>query len=388
VSYFGRIASRAGAPAGRLVSPSTASGSPIALADQRLNLLGGLEIPSGREVARRRPAAAESLEWDDLQAGALPGSAGILSGDVHGALSGAAGALPSGTPGADREVAAATAPGSAARTRRPIGSLDQLPASGAGAMPESGSSAARGAITPDAVRSAASPGGAPAAAAPSAEGPSSRSTGDAVPAQTGWLASATVERGVSDAPLGATRARRTVASAIEAASEATIDAASTSARRRPPTERTAAATAQTAGAASPAATAVASPAERPDGARRAEAGAPNAAQALGEALSKVNAWMRRPVDPRVAEPAEAAAMAAPRSQAVPSSTRAQSWPDSHQPPPAPRLSIGRLEVEVVPPTPEPVRAAPSRAPAARGGGLSATFAAGEIAKLSFGLRGR
>jgi S-DNA-T family DNA segregation ATPase FtsK/SpoIIIE len=142
-------------------------------------------------------------------------------------------------------------------------------------------------------------------------------------------------------------------------------------------------------AAAPASPASDAPA-RSERARQTDAGPPSAMQALSEALSKVNAWMAQPIEPRRAEPAPSMITAAPLPVTLTdASVRPRLDGDPAPAPAAPRLSIGHLEVEVVPPPPEPVHAPAARAQrAAAPSGLSAAFAAAEIAKLSFGTRGR
>ena len=136
-------------------------------------------------------------------------------------------------------------------------------------------------------------------------------------------------------------------------------------------------------------------------ARRAgEPGAREGEHALTRALGQVDAWMRsearsegsaRQARRAQAEPAASAAqwaaerpLGAPRAAHAEHGSAAQGRPVVYEA--APRLTIGSIEVRVVPPVPPPV--APVRASVARGPSSGASSSAPLPSHLTFGLRQR
>jgi len=377
VSYFGRIASRVGAPAARRVAPSASSQSPVARADQRLNLLGDWELPMpAASTARPQRAGGESLEAGDLEAGDL--NVGALAPDSDSGTTFAGEPAVTNAPARGGTPAAARKP--APRSNAfdadfpPTTSAPPAPATSAGQVDRAGHA---GRLPP----SLAEP---PAASPREHRSPAGSPPVSPLLAQSQAMARTPIDSrptgAADDRPTGTSNARRSPTTVIDA------EVASTSAAPRGAlsSDEAAAAVSRAATPASPVPAA-------PEPARRAEAGPTSAMQALSEALSKVNAWMARPIEPRRLEPAPSMISAAAPLPATPADAGARHGldGDAAAAPVAPRLSIGHLEVEVVPPPPEPVRAPAARAQRAPShGGLTAVFAAAEIAKLSFGTRGR
>jgi hypothetical protein len=358
------------------------------MADQRLNLVGRWDIPApGAMVGRRQPTLEDGLEVDGLEEILGDPASSMPSSD-----------LPAGAPATTSEHAESGGPLRGAPTITPaIGALqNRSPVTGV--PPVGGSSTARAAIAGepqqppslDARPSRRTPPREPAPPAGDAGPVTPRSR----PPEAGRRSTADGRSpgAATDDALSRTAARGSVVAATEAAAaiEDAAGAIAAPAHRAPATPDGATSAVVRGTVTTSSALAGRAPAP-PDGAGRAAANPPTAMQALGEALSKINAWMNRPAEPRSAELAQAIVATPARSPATPADAGGAAWIGGDRPSSvsAPRLSIGHLEVEVVPPPPEPARApAPRAQRGAPGSTLSAAFAAAEIAKLSFGTRGR
>jgi hypothetical protein len=129
--------------------------------------------------------------------------------------------------------------------------------------------------------------------------------------------------------------------------------------------------------------------ERPleSGATPGEPHAPSTANgerfppSVRNALARIEAWM---LEPPAAPPREPAVLAAPAARGAPAAPpRVAPQPATREPALPPRLSIGRIEIEVVPPA---AAAPPQPWPAPRASSVPRSEPAAPLGRLGFGLR--
>lgn len=327
MSYLGRVAARAAsAPSVRGLRPSIRSGSPLAEYDQRLHLLGDA-APPGVGVL----PAESSRSLGDPNASAVAEPSGIGPGVGASMPTGGVvqrrAASPAGAPSASA-LAPLTAPAGAAIPPPPAVESAARPAPSYRAVP------ARGADARVVAESRAQASEVEPPARP-------RETSRVEPRHTPALE----HRGepVSFAP--ERRAVLTPATPREDSSSPSSRDSDSSQGRRP-------------------------------------APVPDSLGAFREALGKVEAWMRRPT------PAEARApLSSPPVVVEAASSPAPTAREEAQPS-APRLSIGRIDVEVVAPPPAtPARREP-RPRRVTGAPAASRMLGSQLAKLTFGTRQR